>query len=322
MLRRTLLAAGAATLAAPAIRAQQGWPHGRTIRVIVPFPPGAVNDLLGRMLAQRLQDKLGATAVVENRVGGNGVVGTSHVVQSAADGYTLLASAFNTVVLHLVTPNLPFDPMSDLDVVARTGIAPLVMVMTPGRPQTTIAEVVAEAKAKPADWTFAITSVGSAGHLATIEFNRRSGANIEMAPYRGTQPALTDIMAGNVQLLIDPAFALLPAARAGRAKALGIASARRSELAPDLPTMGESGLGDFVFYSWYGIWAPKGTSSEIKDRINALMADAMRETETRQWLTSRLVEPVIESAEEARAFMVSEEKRARELLDSVNFKPA
>ena len=160
MLRRTFLAAGAATLAAPAIRAQQGWPHGRPIRVIVPFPPGAVNDLLGRMLAQRLQDKLGATAVVENRVGGNGVVGTGHVVQSAPDGYTLLASAFNTVVLHLVTPNLAFDPMADLDVVARTGIAPLVMVMTPDRPQGTIAEVIAAAKADPRNWTFAITSVG------------------------------------------------------------------------------------------------------------------------------------------------------------------
>jgi tripartite-type tricarboxylate transporter receptor subunit TctC len=260
--------------------------------------------------------------VVENRVGGNGVVGTSHVVQSAPDGYTLLASAFNTVVLHLVTPNLPFDPMSDLDVVARTGVAPLVMVMTPGRPQTTVAEVIAAAKAKPADWTFAITSVGSAGHLATIEFNRRSGANIEMAPYRGTQPALTDVIAGNVQLLIDPAFALLPAARGGRVKALGIASAQRSELAPDLPTMSESGLGDFVFNSWYGIWAPKGTPAEIKGRVNALMAEAMRDAETRAWLTQRLVEPVIETADEARAFMVSEEKRARELLASVNFKPA
>ena len=322
MLRRTFLAAGAATLAAPAIRAQQGWPHGRPIRVIVPFPPGAVNDLLGRMLAQRLQDKLGATAVVENRVGGNGVVGTGHVVQSAPDGYTLLASAFNTVVLHLVTPNLAFDPMADLDVVARTGIAPLVMVMTPDRPQGTIAEVIAAAKADPRNWTFAITSVGSAGHLATIEFNRRSGANIEMAPYRGTQPALTDVIAGNVQLLIDPAFALLPAARGGRVKAMGIASAQRSELAPDLPTMGEAGLGDFVFKSWKGIWAPNGPPAEIKGRVNALMAEAMREAETRAWLTQRLVEPVIETAEEARAFMVSEEKRARELLASVNFKPA
>ncbi|WP_337877240.1 tripartite tricarboxylate transporter substrate binding protein [Elioraea sp.] len=322
MRRRTLLTTGAAALAAPAIRAQAAWPHGRPIRVIVPFPPGAVNDLLGRMLAQRLQDKLGATAVVENRVGGNGVVGTGHVVQSAPDGYTLLASAFNTVVLHLVTPNLPFDPMADLDVVARTGVAPLVMVMTPDRPQTTIAEVVAAAKADPRNWTFAITSVGSAGHLATIEFNRRSGANVEMAPYRGTQPALTDVIAGNVQLLIDPAFALLPAARGGRVKALGIASAQRSELAPDLPTMREAGLGDFVFNSWYGIWAPRGTPAEIKGRVNALMAEAMREPETRSWLTQRLVEPVAETAEEARAFMVSEEKRARELLASVNFKPA
>lgn len=321
MLRRTLLAAAAA-LATPAIRAQAGWPHGRTIRVIVPFPPGAVNDLLGRMLAQRLQEKLGATAVVENRVGGNGVIGTGHVVQSAADGYTLLASAFNTVVLHLVTPNLPFDPMTDLDVVARTATAPLVMVMTPERRQNSVAEVIAAAKADPKSWTFAITSVGSAGHLATIEFNRRSGANIEMAPYRGTQPALTDVIAGNVQLLIDPAFALLPAARAGRVKALGIATAQRSELAPDLPTMGEAGLGDFVFSSWYGIWAPKGTPAEIKARIHALMAEAMAEAETRAWLTQRLVEPVIETAEQARAFMVAEEKRARELLASVNFRPS
>ena len=267
-------------MAAPAVHAQGTWPQpGRTIRVIVPWPPGAANDALGRLLAQRLQEKLGATTVVENRVGGAGLVGTSAVIQAAPDGYTLLASAFNTAVMPLVLKGANFDPETDLEVVARTARAPLVLIMTAARPQQTLAQVVEAAKANPRDWAIAISSLGSAGHLATIEFNRRIGADLQLVPYRGTTPALTDIMGGNVQLLIDPSFALLPAARGDKARALGIATAQRSPLAPDVPTMAEAGLPGYEFESWYGIWAPKGTPAEIRERIGALMRETMGDPE-------------------------------------------
>jgi tripartite-type tricarboxylate transporter receptor subunit TctC len=322
MQRRSLLAGAAALLAAPAVHAQGAWPHGRTVRVVCPWPPGAANDMLARLTAQRIQEKLGAVAVTENKVGGAGLVGTREVLGAAPDGYTLLASAFNTAVMPLVLRGANFDPMTDLEICARTAAAPLVLVSTTRRPQATLADVVAAAKANPRVWNIAISSLGSAGHLATIEFNRRTGGDINMVPYRGTQPALTDMMAGNVELLIDPSFALLPAAADGRVRALGIATARRSTLAPNVPTMAEAGLPGYEFQSWYGVWAPKGTPREIVMRINALMQETMRDPPIVERMTQQVLEPVTETPEQSRQFIANEISRATELLRSVNYEPA
>jgi tripartite-type tricarboxylate transporter receptor subunit TctC len=322
MQRRTLLTATAAgLLAAPALRAQSAWPMGRPIRVVCPWPPGAANDMLARLTGARLQEKLGATAVVENRTGGAGLVGTREVLGAAPDGYTLLASAFNTAVMPLVLKNANFDPQTDLEVCARTAQAPLVMAITGSRPQRTLAEVIEAAKARPREWSIAITSLGAASHLATIELNRRTGANLEMVAYRGTQPALQDLMAGNVHLLIDPSFNLLPHTEGGRIRALGIASKERSPLAPTVPTMGEAGLPGYEFQSWYGVWAPKGTPQDIVQRINALMQETMRDQAIVQRLTQQVLEPVTETTDESRRFIANEIVRAGELLRSVNYQP-
>ncbi len=322
MQRRSLLAGAAALLATPSVHAQGAWPHGRPVRVVCPWPPGAANDMLARLTAQRIQEKLGGIAVAENKVGGAGLVGTREVLNAAPDGYTLLASAFNTAVMPLVLRGANFDPLNDLEVCARTAAAPLVMVGTTRRPQATLADVVAAAKANPRVWNIAVSSLGSAGHLATIEFNRRTGGDINMVPYRGTQPALTDMIAGNVELLIDPSFALLPAAADGRVRALGIATARRSALAPNVPTMAEAGLPGYEFQSWYGVWAPKGTPREIVMRINALMQETMRDPPIVERMTQQVLEPVTETPEQSRQFIANEISRATELLRSVNYEPA
>jgi tripartite-type tricarboxylate transporter receptor subunit TctC len=207
-------------------------------------------------------------------------------------------------------------------VMARTARAPLVMVISNSRPERTVAEVVAAAKASPSEWNIAISSLGSAGHLATIEFNRRTGANLNMVTYRGTQPALTDLMGGSIELLIDPCFALLPATKGGQAHALAIATAERSSLAPDIPTMAEAGLPGYEFQSWYGVWAPKGTPAEICQQVNALMQETMRDPAVVQRLKGQLLEPVTESIEETRQFISGEITRATELLRSINYQPA
>lgn len=328
MKRRDVLkaAAGAAAgslIGMPAI-AQGAWPSkDKTLKVIVPWPPGAANDALGRLVADKIAAKYGVTTITENRVGGAGLVGTKAVVAAEPDGHTLLASAFNTAVMPIVLKAAAdFNPEVDLEMVARTAVAPLVCVMSAGLPQKSLSEVLAAAKADPTKWNFAISSLGSAGHLATIEFIRRTGVNITMIPYRGTQPALQDLMAGAVQLLIDPSFALIPQAEDGtKVRALGIATAKRSVLAPGIPTLAEAGLPGFEFQSWYGIWAPKGTPKAIQDDLNKLIQDTMRDPEIVKKLTGTLIEPVAESIEDSRKFVRSEIVRAGDLLKSVSFQP-
>lgn len=318
-----VVAVAMAVASATAALAQAAWPQpGRTIKIIVPYPPGAANDALARLVADRLQSRLGATAVVENRTGAGGWIGTKAVISAEPDGYTLLASAFNTAVMPMVVKGAVFDPETDLEVMARTAVAPLVLVMSGSRPQKSLAEVIAAAKATPRDWLFAISSNGSAGHLATIAFAQRSGIAFDMVPYRGTAPALTDLMGGTVQLFIDPSFALLPAAKEGtRVRALAIAARERSPLAPDVPTFAEAGIAGFEFNSWYGIWGPKGTPRQISEKVNAVVQEAMRDPEVVTKLTNTLLEPVAENIDETKRFIASEIVRSRELLQSVGFKP-
>ncbi len=312
---------GVAATGSPA-RAETFPSKDRTFRLIVPWPPGAANDALGRIVADGIQSRLGCTAIVENRAGGAGLIGTKDVIQAKPDGYTLLASAFNTAVMPAVLKSANFDPEVDLTVVGRTAVAPLVCVMTGQRPQKTLAEVIAAARAEPSKWTFAVSALGSAGHLATIEFMRRTGLKLTMVPYRGTAPALQDTMAGNVQLFIDPSFALLPQTKDDKLlRALGIATANRSSLAPEVATMAEAGLPGFEFSSWYAIWAPKGTPRDVQLALNKLIVDTMRDPQTARRMAAMLIEPVAESIEDSQLFIDGEVARGAALLKSVGFEP-
>src|SRR5215212_11040071 len=319
MKRRTFLLATGATLAAPAIRAQSTWPHGQPIRVIVPFPAGAANDAMGRLAGQRLQEKLGASVVVENRAGGSASIGTTAVLNAPPDGYTLLASAFNHIILNHAVKGVTFDPQADFETIGRTARAPLLMVMAPKMPQKTLVEVIAAATAAPNEWTFAIPALGAPSHLATVDFMSRTGLTIATSPYRGTAPALTDVMGGHVQLLIDASFALIPVARDGKVRTLGITTKERSTLAPDIPTIAEQGLAGYDFQSWYGLWAPKGTPREICDRINALMRETMADPAVVQRLNASLLEPVVETIEETKAFITAEVPKHVALLKQAGF---
>lgn len=320
MLRRHLLGGAAGTLLAAPALAQGGFPS-RTIRMVVPYPPGGATDAMSRLAAQKIQEKLGQTVVVENRSGANGQVGSQAVLQAGADGYTILGSASIHVMARSVMRNVPYDPVADFVPLARTARGPLVLVMSPQRPQRTIPEVVAAAKAEPARWTFATSSLGAAGHLGTIEFNRVTGSNIEIVGYRGTAPALTDVAAGNAQLMFDPVLATLPMVRGGQLRGLGIATAARTPLAPDLPTMAEAGLPGFEFYSWYGIWAPRGVPPEIVARYNAALVEGLREPAVVERLTGLGFEPVAESVAEVERFIAEDVRRNVELLRLANFQP-
>lgn len=318
--RRALLLAGAGLALPRPLLAQQPWPS-RTIRLVVPFTPGGSTDGMARIAAQKLQERLGQTVVVENRAGGNGAVGGIAVAQAAPDGYTLCSSASIQVMARWVMRDPGYDPLRDLTPVARLGQGPLLLVMNKDRAPNSIGELVAAAKADPRAWTFGTSSLGAAGHLATVEFNRLTGLDIPIASYRGTAPALQDVYAGNIQLLLDPMLAMVPPVRAGRVKALAITAPARSPSVPEVPTAAEAGLPGLEFFSWWAIWGPRGLPPEIVRRINATLAEAMREPEVVRRLTDMGIEPVAETPEAFAAFIERDVARNAELLRLAKFEP-
>src|SRR5881394_313698 len=259
--------------------AAQDWPN-RTIRVIVPYPPGGPADIVGRLSAQKLQEKLGVTVVVENRSGASGTIGAEAVRQSPPDGYTFLAAPSVHVLGRQVVKSVPYDPVNDFTPIARYGEGPLLVLANPSAVQgKTIAEALPEIRARPKDFRFGLSALGAANHLAVLEFNRLTGLDLQIIPYRGSAPALTDLLSGQVQLMIDPIIAALPLVQAGKLRALAVTSAQRSSVIPELPTAAESGMPGLEISSWYGFWGPKDLPNTIINRVNEVMYEAMRETE-------------------------------------------
>jgi tripartite-type tricarboxylate transporter receptor subunit TctC len=323
MHRRRFLAAalGAAGLAAGTARAQ-GFPEaGRPIRLIVPFAPGGGVDVLARLYAEALKQAHGLTVVVENRGGASGTIGGQVVHQAEPDGYTLLFSASTHTTARLVMRETPYDPIADFTPVARVGEAPMLLIMAPDRPQTTIREVVAAARQAPDQWVFAASSLGSMGYLATVAFNQNAGLNLTITSYRGTAPALTDVAGGHVQLMIDPLLVLLPQARAGKVKALATTTAKRSALAPDIPTAAESGMSGLEFASWYGVWGPKGMAAEVVTWLNSAI-NATTATLTKEGRFAKLgQEPVTGTPDDFARYIAADFKRSATLLKAAKFQP-
>ena len=321
--RRQFLRAAAGAAALPALSRvvkAQSYPE-RPVRIIVPFAPGGGVDVLARHYAEKLKELRGITAVIENRAGGNGSVGAGAVLQSAADGYTLLFSASTHIMARQIMRNVPFDPVADFAPIARLGEAPLLVVMTAGLPHKSIAELVAAAKLAPERYTMAVPSLGSMGHLATVAFNRLAGLNLTITSYRGTAPALTDVVGGHVQLMIDAMLALLPQARSGKVKALAITTPNRSTLAPEVPTAAESGMKGLEFASWYGVWAPRSVPHEVAAWLNISFNGATRELARTGRFAELGQEPVIETRDDFARFIDADLARNAELLKLANFQP-
>ncbi|WP_424814238.1 Bug family tripartite tricarboxylate transporter substrate binding protein [Roseococcus sp. YIM B11640] len=324
MQRRHLIALGslaAPPLAAPTVHAQPAWPGRGPIRVIVPFTPGGATDGMARVTVGKLQEKLGQTFVVENRAGANGAVGGQAVAQATPDGYTFCFSASIQILARLVMRNPNYDPVADLTPVIRTGQGPLLLIMHKARPENTLAEALASCRANPRDWSFAVSSLGAAGHLATIEFVRQAGVDIVQVPYRGTAPAITDVVAGNAKLMFDPILATLPQHRSGAVKTLAITAAQRSPAAPDIPTAQEAGMPGLDIQSWWGLWGPRGLPAEISARIGEVMRTGMFEADVRARVATLGIEPLAETASDFAAFIQRDFTRSQELLRIANFQP-
>jgi tripartite-type tricarboxylate transporter receptor subunit TctC len=293
----------------------------RPLRMVVPFAAGGGVDVFARLLAEKLRDAKGFTIVVENRGGGSGTLGGGVVRQSEPDGTTVLFSAATHLMAKQVLKSAPYDPIADFTPIARVGEAPMLLVMAPTLPQKTIADVLADARKQPDKWIFATSALGAPGHLATIAFNKLAGLNLTIIPYRGTAPGLTDVAAGHVQLMIDPVLALLPMAQGGQVKALAVTSAKRTALAPDIPTAAESGLPGLEHATWYGVWGPKGMSEDVVATLNGSINDAIRALAQEGKLAILGIEAVAETSAQFAVFAQKDLARNADLLRSAKFEP-
>lgn len=294
----------------------------RLVRIVVPFAAGGGVDNVARLLAQQLHTQLGGVPViVENRAGANGSLGGKAVQTAPADGYTLLFSAATHVLAKEVMSTPPYDPQTDFAPIARVAEAPLMLVIAPTLEPRRLGEVLAAAKKEPDKWTAAIPAAGAPSHLATLLLAKQGNVKFTYVPYKGTQPALVDVGGGHVQLLMDSMISVLPLAKAGRVRPIAITSAKRSPLAPDVPTVQESGLPSFTYGSWYGVWAPKGTPPDRVQLLNEAINAAMTELGRSGALANLGVEPVTQDVEQFRRYVAGFVTQSAELLRSAGFKP-
>jgi tripartite-type tricarboxylate transporter receptor subunit TctC len=268
MNRRHFLRAGSAALALSAAAGSvlaQPYPN-RVVKLIIPFPPGGTLDFVGRMLAQKLGESMGQTFVVENRPGGNGFIGADAVAKAPADGYTLLFNA-STFITGPMVAKAPYDVQKDFAPVVLVAQAPLAVSVTNALPARDMAGLIAHAKANPGRLNFAIGSTGSAGHLATELLKRAGQIDLTIVPYKGTAPAMQDLVGGQIDGFIDPLLGAMNFHKTGKLRILAITSKSRVPTLPDVPTVGET-LPGYEFYSWYGLWAPAGTPADVIARLN------------------------------------------------------
>jgi tripartite-type tricarboxylate transporter receptor subunit TctC len=272
--RIRFLAAGFAAvalgpLAAWPATAQPAWPS-RPIRIVVPFTPGGSTDILARSIGKELQDAWGQPVVIDNVPGAGGSIGADKVAKAPADGYTLLMGHIGTLAVNpSLYPNLPYDPVKSFAPVAWVARVPNVLVVHPSVPARNARELVALAKAKPGQLAYGSGGNGSAANLATEYFKLRTETSLLHIPYRGTAPAVTDLIGGQIQVLFTGAPAVLGQIRNGQLRALAVSSPRRLDALPEVPTVAESGYKDFEADQWYGVVAPAGTPPAVIAKLNA-----------------------------------------------------
>lgn len=317
-----MLAALATLLAMPAWAQPGTFPErDKQLRIVVPFAPGGGVDNAARLLGEQLRKQLGISVIVDNKAGGSGTIGGKAVQASPADGYTLLFSAATHVLARQVLSNAPYDPQADFAPVARVGEAPLMLVISPQLPQQKLSDVLAAARQQPDKWTAAIPAAGAPSHLAALLLAKQGGVRFTYVPYKGTQPAMIDVGGGHVNLLLDSMISVLPLAKAGKVKPIAITSKARSTLAPDVPTVQESGIAQFAYASWYGVWAPKETPPARIVFLNAAINAAVGEIAKSGAFASLGIDPVTESPEQFRKFIAADVAQGAELLKGSGFKP-
>jgi len=297
-------------------QAADRWPD-RPIHFVVPYPAGGPLDAVARLTAQKVSADLGQPIVVENRPGAGGNIGAEYVARAAPDGYTLLLGA---VATHAINPTLyahiPYDAQKDFEPVTQIASTPNVLIVNPSLPVHSVREFIAYAKAHPGALNFGSGSTGSAGHLAGELFKRMAGIEMTHVPYKGAAPAMTDLIAGQVQLMFDNLASALTQIKAGKVRALAVTTAKRTPLAPDLPTIAESGLPGFDINTWFGLFVPAKTPRPVVDRLHDEFVKALNAPDVRGKMLALGAEPVGNTPAQFAAYIRSESEKYAKVIQA------
>src|SRR5256714_9747406 len=307
-------------LAAPLIAHAQAWPS-RPIRWVVPYTGGGITDVVTRVVTQKMQASLGQPIVVDNRPGANSILGSDIVAKAAPDGYTMLTViAGYAANVTLYQGKLPFDPRKDLTPVSLAGVAPLILTANPNFPAKDVREVIAYARANPGKVNFGSSGIGAAAHLTTELLKQTAGIDMVHIPYKGTAPALTALMANDIQILVDVPSTLMPHVRGGKIKALAMFSAKRIAGAPEVPTMAEAGGPPLESSTRVLFMAPGGTPREIINRPAQGTAKAIPETDIKERFNQIGIEPVGNAPAEATKFLDAEIAKWAKVINTAGVK--
>lgn len=292
----------------------------KPIRMIVPFAPGGVTDMVSRTLADGMSKRLGQTIVVENRAGASGIPGSLASKTSAADGYTIMMGNISTLAINTAMfADLPYDPDKDFDPISMVSAQPLLVTVNAALPIHSVKELVDHLRAKPDSLNFG--SAGASLQLATEAFNQEAGITMTHVPYKGSGPAMTDLVAGHIQVLFDAFSSLQPFVQDGRVRALAITSRNRSPLMPDLPTLDELGLPNSEVNSWQGVVAPAGTPPEAIKRLNEVIRDTLNDPQIKETFAKQGISATASSPQELRDFARKEAERWQAVARQAGVKP-
>ncbi len=304
----------------PSTAPGQAYPN-RPVRLIIPWPPGQATDLVGRILAQKLSELLGQQVIADNRAGAGGMIGTDVVAKAAPDGYTILAASSGPVTVNPLLQKAPYDVDRDLVPVANVGLSPYLLVTNPQFPAANVREFLALVKANPGKYSFASSGTGATAHLITEWFNNLSGLQVTHVPYKGSSPALTDVIAGQIAYAIETVAATMPHVKSGRLKAYGVSLAKGSALTPGIePLATAANLPGFDVGAWLGVMVPTGTPKPIVDRISASVETAMQSAEVRERIAAVGVEVDYRRTEEFTRYLKEQQARFADIIRKGNIK--
>lgn len=314
-----VLSTGVLMCAAFSAAASENFPN-RPIKWVVPFTPGGAMDSMARTIGEKLSQNMGQPVIIENRPGAGGTIGSSQVAKSDPDGYTMMIVSIGHAVNPALYPKLSYDPVKSFEPVSLVAIVPNVLVVGPGVKASNVSELIAAAKAQPGKMTYASAGNGTTIHLGAELFNAMAGVDIMHVPYKGSAPAITDLLGRQVDIMFDSVSSAKPHIDSGRLKALAVTTMKRSSILPNVPTLNEAGLKGYELNGWYAVFVPAKTPRPIVDKLNAEITKAIKHPDVAKRFAQLGAEPVGSSPEELAATLKSEITRWSDVVRTRNIK--